>query len=734
MSTLMPLLMILMLVGCGADRRQMRPSSSADGEGGDEGGDEDGAEGGEGEGEGSGVAGGESAGEGGGGEGAGEGGGGQGGVGAEGEGEGEGGGAGAGGDDGEIEPLPDRCVTGLRWAPGTQAFVDSTQQWGMEELGVVGILVNVIDLEGDGWSDLIVHQEGGEDDFGPEGIRTTWVLRNTGAGRFEDVTESSGFRARRAEHDSTLGRAGQVMASADVDNDGDLDVYTAAWVHEPDNESDRPEILLNNGDGTFILGMEASGIRRQDQQTFAHSLAFVDYDRDGAIDLWMVNNGPLIQNPTYFQDELYRGFGDGDFEVVTWDAGLETWGWLDLNDLNRARAHSWGWAATACDLNNDGITELLAASYGRMPNHLWQGVEDDEGAVSFINRSIESGYAFDEDQYWQGDNAARCYCAENPEAAQCDTAEPPPPGRYCDDLKAALGQFRWDHNVSRQPLFTGGVSASTVCADVDNDGHLDLLTGEIVHPDVKRSADKGELLLNTGDADVRLVRPGNEVTGLKRHFLENMWDEGVMNNAVFDFDNDGWQDVYWSVSGYPLNQGLLFHQDAPATFTPVAAADGWELFHSHGMQAVDIDRDGDLDAVVTTLDSYCGPEWGGNPCYDPPTTRIFENVFGNNNNWLQVKLEGGAGTNRAAIGARVSVQADGLTRTQEVDGGHGRFGTQNDLVLHFGLGEACEAEVTVRWPDRDLTTETRTLAAGYRYHWVQGASPSALPPPVALPE
>ena len=72
------------------------------------------------------------------------------------------------------------------------------------------------------------------------------------------------------------------------------------------------------------------------------------------------------------------------------------------------------------------------------------------------------------------------------------------------------------------------------------------------------------------------------------------------------------------------------------------------------------------------------------------------------------------------------VTPDGTVRTQEVGGGHGQYGAQQDLTLHFGLGTACTAEVTVRWPDAVLTEETFEIASGYRFVKEQGLPAEAL--------
>ncbi len=623
----------------------------------------------------------------------------------------------------EADAAPEsRCVDAQPWAPGTPAFVEATGTWGLHDLAVEGVLVHVLELDGDGWPDLIVHHEGGHDVFGSEPSRVTWVLRNLEGTGFEDVTMSSGLRARRIDEGNGHGRAGQMIAAADVDNDGDLDVFTAGRFEEVTATSDSSELMLNDGTGHFEFGPEDSEARRHGQRDFANSLSFTDVDRDGNVDLWVVNNVPIAElwATNDQQDRLYLGRGDGFFEDATLDLGLGTQLAYSFDVLNQAKGHSWGWAATACDLNDDGWPELLAASYGRTPNQLWQGTD----GAGYSNRSIESGFAWDDNQEWWLDLNARCHCKENPTDDECDKTEPPE-GTLCADWKAALGGYRWQHQFGRELFMLGGVSASTECADVDNDGHLDLLTGEIVHPDVGPAADRAALLRNSGEPDVRFERLNNEEVGLERPFLAQGRDEGVMNNTVFDFDNDGWPDVYWSNSAYPINEGLLYRQVSPLAFERVDVADAFRHNHSHGVQAVDLDRDGDLDLVVGALDSYCGPQWFGTECWDPPTTRIYENVVGNRQNWLQVRLEGGARTNRAAIGARVQVTTpDGVTRTQEVDGGHGRYTTQRDLTLHFGLADACEAEVTIRWPDQTLTTETHTLAAGYRYDVVQGQAPA----------
>ena len=78
---------------------------------------------------------------------------------------------------------------------------------------------------------------------------------------------------------------------------------------------------------------------------------------------------------------------------------------------------------------------------------------------------------------------------------------------------------------------------------------------------------------------------------------------------------------------------------------------------------------------------------------------------------------------QAAIGARVTVETDNAVQVQDVGGGYGHYGAQNDLRLHFGLGSDCEADIEVLWPDQSFSTESYQLQSGKRYLIVQGETP-----------
>jgi enediyne biosynthesis protein E4 len=607
---------------------------------------------------------------------------------------------------------PAICNDGTAWTKGHKAFRDATSDWGLDVLQPTGTRILSVDYDNDGWPDLAVRDATeGPDDF-VWGGRTHWLLHNTGTGGFEDVTQASGAVLPRASEDPDLGRPGSVWAFGDVDNDGDLDLYTG-MTNTGTSKDETSELMLSNGDGTFSLGPAESDLRPP-RRTMPASAAFVDVDHDGVLDIW-------VPEFDYSQDRLYKGLGTGAFSDVTNDAGLTTKGWTwtegNIADLNAGLGHSEAWSGLACDLNNDGNQELMAASTYRTPSLLWQA----NGDGTFVNRAVSSGYAYDDRMDWSDNESARCYCHLHPDTKSCKGI-PAPTVQCKSDEDIPRG---WDPQINTQPFQLGGDSGTTVCADINNDGWMDLMTTDLRFWDVGSSMDPSELLMNTHSSDVTFERPGNDATGLLRDHADEHWDEGDLTAAIFDFDNDGWPDPFIGSSEYTNTHALLWHNNKDGTVSTVPVEDGIDHHRSLGVGVADFDRDGDLDTVLGFSQMRCE---SAKDCYDTFNVRLFENVTGEDEgilgNFVQLHLEGSGGSNRAAIGARVQVTTpDGVTQTQEVGGGHGHYGIQHDLALHFGLGAACSADVSVQWPDADGTTETFTLGGGYRYHVVEGGEP-----------
>jgi len=596
----------------------------------------------------------------------------------------------------DLSELPSRCIAQPRiWQSGVSAFRDASQDWGLNQINPMGTRISVADIDNDGRPDIFIRRPG-RDDFSGE-ARSTWLLRNTGSG-FEDITQSSGIVAPRFS--PPLGRPAEVAVFGDMNNDGFVDVVTA-FSHDG-SSFEGMEIAYNQGDGTFALG--DPGVFHGGQVAITvGGLTLTDVDRNGLLDIW-TGLGAVDGFPQ--ADRLFQQTGLGVFENVTAARGLSTQAWT-LDALNSGRAHSNAWSTTACDLNNDGTPDLLAASYGRAPNHLWRSTP-----TGFENHSVASGYAFDENQDWTLSHGARCYCQANPTAEDCNLA--PAPAFSCNGARG------WTHDRDREPYRLGGNSGTTVCADINNDGHLDLVTTEIVHWDVGGNSDPSDVLINDGTAT--FSRPGHTELGLTKTRTSPSWDDGDITAVVFDFDNDGRNDILIASTDYPGTRAHLYWQRPDGTFQLMNALEGIDMKSSHGVVVADFDGDGDLDILIGHSPARCG---SGDHCYPEGErhVRLFENTIGNASNWVQLDLVGGANTNKSAIGARATIRHNNVVQVQEVGGGHGHYGLQNQKGLHFGLGASCEAEVTIRWPNAELTEQTFTVQAGYRYTIVEGSAP-----------
>lgn len=558
------------------------------------------------------------------------------------------------------ETPPETCdpVGTAAWSGGT-AFVENTSAWGLD--GVTGGLISSADLDGDGWPDLLVTEVFGEDtiDDPDAGVYYHRLLLNrdngSGGRTFTDATVDSGILANR---NGGVGQPGADLVMGDVDNDGDVDIYSGRYRSESgaDTLGLYSELYLNDGSAHFTI-KEDAGVWSTDPYP-TMGAAFTDYDVDGDLDLfvsgWYKDYG--ISNDAA-DPILYRGGGDGTFTDVS-EAALPKLksSASTTNAIERDRRRP-AMGNTVCDVNGDTLPDLIQSNYGRSWNFLFlnlgDGTFDEVGEETTVDADDNLDYS--DNWYYV------CYCEET---GDCPLA----PSIDCPDSSLSSGWYPgFDDTESR----LAGNTFTTVCGDVDNDGDMDLFETDIAHDWAGQSSDPSQLLLNDGSGS--FVRQDNDTNGLARHRNKSSWNEGDIWGAFADFDNDGWSDIFIVSTDYPNTEMHLFRQTAPAVFEEVSDDTGMNQDWPYGITAVDFDGDGDLDIITGSSTARSGTPW------EDHRLHFYENQLGGN----FVRLSG------LPIGTRVEVSAGGVTQTQEVQGGFGRGSIQNDLSLHFGLGDVC---------------------------------------------
>lgn len=599
-------------------------------------------------------------------------------------------------------------------------------------LGVVGSRISVADLNGDNYPDLIVRDATEkESDFGQPRQGHVRALVNDRAGGFNDVSASSGlFAPRTPGATSRNQRRSQVMVFGDIDNDGDVDAFAGSPPYTPQGLSgtERPELLRNDGNGVFsrytTYPMPVS--------VYPGGASFVDVDRDGRLDLFVPARDPMTTGSApRGAGWLFKGTGSSTAPLSNATSSITS-------------AAGYFQASVACDLNGDGRPELMAPAVDRGPSRLWQARPDG----TYQERGVESGFASDALTSYQDSLPFRAYCAPVTQRdrvwdsfwssaqscpggtvagcpADCRTTFP------CDSFRAATAADRtacagaaaypssrakeqlidaaaWVQTRDSAPARLGGRAFSVLCVDFDGDGKLDILQTSQRSSGDGTSADPVRILRNVtasaAGSNVALAPFSPEPSGLATfHALGLDWLEASQSAAAFDMNNDGRPDLLLNGATGPSSYGRLLSNTSTFTgTTPLSFADV-DLptrVRSEGVIAADFDRDGDLDLVVG---KSCLHPAAKEEC-DSEQVQLLRNelVQTAGTRWLQLKLVGRGGSglsNKSAIGARVSITVNGRTVVQEVGGGHGSFGSQSDLVLHFGLGSATSVPVvSVRWP------------------------------------
>lgn len=610
------------------------------------------------------------------------------------------------------EPPPEICkgAPSLGGGPYFEERADDVLL-GPSGIHALGNRLMNADLDGDLYPDLIVHGGGSNNRDSPETDtyeeRRRWIVMNRagGSGRqFEDFTVESAYGAIR---DGGMGRSCQLAVAGDVDNDGDLDLFSGTYVDassgaDPPDPGDRSEILLNDGSGHFTLAPLSHAFG--EYQFTTAGATFVDSDRDGLLDVYVGNFYVVYGYFPSFADTLLRGGGDGTFTDVTEASGLM----LPTSPFGEG-ANKPSYGVSSCDIDGDGDTDLLQSSYGRQLNMLWI---NDGGTFTEVGR--ETGYASDEQEDYTDNQMYRCHCQ-----LSGDCTAPAPVISCTSDT--------WNVGYDDQPWRLGGNTFTTLCGDIDNDGDNDVLHTEIRHWWAGSSSDPSQLLRNV-EADTALgftfERVDNTESGLHRGWPPYNWNEGDISGAFLDFDNDGRKDILLMSSDYPPDtRTYFFHQQADGTFMEIAPAAGIDTPCGQEVTVADFDRDGDVD-VITAYSTMRNSSWPGDPPYTEARLFYYVNTAGQDADSIEIHLVGdpGASTNASAIGARVEVTAGGITQMREVSGGYGTFGLQEDMVLHFGVGGACTVdEIKVTWPDAGGTEQVFTdVRANYLVELTQG--------------
>ena len=514
------------------------------------------------------------------------------------------------------------------WPPGTHALPE-----------VIGSGVALFDYNNDGALDVLHIR------FPPPGKADSpapnLLFQQQPDGTFIDVTEAAGIG-----HEGY----GQGVAIGDVDNDGDPDVYITNYGADV--------FYRNNGDGTFAL--KEVGLSNE---AWGTSATFGDYDRDGDLDLYVANYVQFDPemvcrgkhsaidycNPKVFEpatDRLFQNNGDGSFTDVTAQAGI-------------AAMSGRGLGVVCLDLTGDGWADFFVANDGEA-NQLW--VNQTDG--TFAEEAILHGLAFN--AYGQPEGSMGIAVGD----VNGDTL----PDLFATHLS---GETNTLYIAAIPSVFTDMTEVAGFAGrdlrwtgfgcgflDFDNDADLDiaLVNGKVKRGEILDGADVGEFWNFYAEPNL-LFQNSNQQSAVVE--AKSSRPQGMGNPTPTTAEG---------LRRFPMPHFSDVSSQAP-DFTERVEV-------SRGMAFGDIDSDGDIDMVVSSLDNRL---------------RVFRNdAPPPQHHWLLVQA---ITQNRDALGAQVTLHTESRTLTGYVLPGSSYL-SSSEPIVHFGLGTINEIQaIEVRWPD-----------------------------------
>ena len=474
------------------------------------------------------------------------------------------------------------------------------------------------------------------------------------------------------------------IAVFDYNNDGLLDIFFTNGAAIPSLEKSDPSysnrLFRNNGDGTFTDVTEKAGVQGSG---YSMGVAAGDYDNDGFVDLYVTGVN---------RNQLFHNNGDGSFTDVTEKAGVGGF----VPKLGKA----WSVAAGWFDYNNDGRLDLFVVNYLNyniktathcvqqglpsycspvdflgMPNILYRnngdGTFTDVSETSHIAKYVGKGMGvafadYDDDGFTDifvsNDTFENYLFHNNRDGTFTNVA-----------LLAGVAYSAYGNAIA-------GMGADF--RDVDNDGR----------PDIFETAMYREgfpLYKNSGDGQFQDVSSAAGVSVLTSR--STAWGVGV-----FDFDNDGYKDLFTANSDILDNAMELAHRPfalpnqvfrnkGDLTFEDLSAKAGasFAVPAAHrGAAFGDLNNDGRIDVVVTVLN--------GSP-------EIWMNRSNRQNHWIILKLVG-VKSNRDGLGTKVKVTTSLGTQYNHATTAVS-YNSSSDKRVHFGLGSAGIVDrIELTWP------------------------------------